>query len=74
MLRAARMRVIAACAALAAAALFFTDLRALAAPLALPLLAALATFLIVQGRAWMKAKNAADDAWLMRGREDDNAA
>lgn len=74
MLRASRMRVIAGCATLAVVVLFFAELRALAGPFALPLFAALATFLVAEGWSWVKAKNAADDAWLMRGRADDDAA
>ncbi len=66
-LRRARVRVIMGCAVLATTVLFFGELRTLARPLAFPWLGATFTFVIVQGRLWLKAKNAADDAWLMQG-------
>lgn len=74
MLRAARVRVMTACATLAVMVFFFAGLRTLAGPVALPALAALATFIAVEGWVWLTAKRAADDAWLMRGKEDDDAA
>lgn len=73
MLRGARVRVIMGCAVLSATVLFFGELRTLSRPLAFPWLGATVTFVIVQGWLWLKAKNAADDAWLMQGREDQDA-
>ena len=37
---------------------------------ALALFAGATTFALVQGVLWVRAKNAADDAWLMRERDD----
>lgn len=71
-LRAARFRVIAGCIILAAILLFFGAMREAIGSLALPLLIAVATFVAVQGWHWVRAKNAADDAWLFR--ENDNVA
>jgi hypothetical protein len=34
------------------------------------LFAGATTFALVQGVLWVRAKNAADDAWLMRERDD----
>ena len=69
-LLAARFRVIAAGLVLAAALLFLGELRQLIGSAALPSLAAASTFLAVQGWAWARLKNAADDAWLFRETDD----
>ena len=69
-LRAARFRVIAAGLVLAAALLFLGQLRRLIGSAALPGLAAAFTFMSVQGWAWARLKNAADDAWLFRETDD----
>lgn len=69
-LRSARFRVIAACALFAAIVLFFREFRGFAGSFALPVLASVATYAAVQGWLWLSAKNAADDAWLFRGRDD----
>ena len=71
-LRGARFRVIASCIFCALALLFFGQLRQLIGSGALPILATAFTFMAVQGWAWAKLKNAADDAWLFR--EIDDAA
>lgn len=69
-LRVARMRTIIGLCFLALMVLFFGELRAAVEPIALASLAAAATFVAVQGWQWISAKNAADDAWLMRGDND----
>lgn len=69
-LRSARMRVIGSCVVVAMALLFFGQLRQLLGTAALPILVAAFTFTIVQGWAWAKLKNAADDAWLFRETDD----
>jgi hypothetical protein len=69
-LRAARIRTIIGLCCLAAIMLFFGELRAAGGPIALASLAAAATFVAVQGWQWISAKNAADNAWLMRGDND----
>ena len=71
-LRAARFRVIGACFVVAGALLFFSQLRQSIGFAALPILAAAFAFMAVQGWAWARLKNAADDAWLFR--ETDDAA
>ncbi len=63
-LRAARIRLIVALVLLAAMSLFWS---LIAGPLALGLLAGLAVFILVEGLFWLRAKNAADDAYLMSG-------
>lgn len=69
-LRAARFRVIAGCVVLTAILLFFGALREAIGSLALPLCVAVATFLALQTSHWVRAKNAADDAWLFREKDD----
>lgn len=69
-LRAARLRVITGCVLVAGLLFFFAELRASIGSAALPLLVAVATFSLVQGIVWVKVKNAADDAWLFRDRDD----
>lgn len=65
-LKAARLRTIVGLFLLAELVLFFAPFRAVAGSLALALLAGLATFTLVQGWWWVRAKRSADDAWLMR--------
>lgn len=62
-LRTARIRLIAALVALGAFTLFW---NAIAGRFALSLVVGLAVFILVQGIFWLRAKNAADDAYLMR--------
>ena len=69
-LRAARMLVMLGFALLALVALFFAPLRAAANSAALAALVACATFVLIQGWQWLRAKNAADDAWLMQEHDD----
>lgn len=69
-LRAARMRVMLGFALLALIVLFFAPLRAAAGSAALAALVACATFVLIQAWQWLRAKNAADDAWLMREHGD----
>lgn len=69
-LRAARMRTIIGLCCLAGVVLFFSELRAAVGPITLASLTAVTTFVAVQGWQWISAKNAADDAWLMRGDND----
>ena len=69
-LRSARFRVIGGCAVVAVIVLFFGPLHDLLGRLALALLGAAAAFAGVQGWLWVTAKNAADDAWLFRERDD----
>jgi len=69
-LRAARLRVMLGFALLALIVLFFAPLRALAGSAALAALVACASFVLIQGWQWLRAKNAADDAWLMREKND----
>ena len=69
-LRRARYRTIASCVLVATIVLFFGLLRSAIGSFALPLLVAGATYALVQGWLWLKAKDAADDAWLFRERDD----
>ncbi|MEL6621664.1 MAG: hypothetical protein AAFQ11_02175 [Pseudomonadota bacterium] len=69
-LRRARYRTVGSCVLMAALVLFFGSLRSAIGALALPLFVAAATYALVQGWLWLKAKNAADDAWLFRERDD----
>ena len=69
-LRSARVRVILSCVVFAMTLLFFGQLRQQLGAAALPILVAAFTFTIVQGWAWAKLKNAADDAWLFRETDD----
>lgn len=66
-LRRARMRVIAAAGLLAAVCLFFAPFRELTGRFAVPAVLALVLFLVVQVPLWLRAKNRADDAFLMSG-------
>ncbi|MEL7519112.1 MAG: hypothetical protein AAFN48_09170 [Pseudomonadota bacterium] len=69
-LRRARYRTVGSCLLVAALVLFFGSLRSAIGLLALPLVVGAATFALVQGWLWLKAKNAADDAWLLREKDD----
>lgn len=69
-LRAARFRVILGLSVFAFIVLCFAPLRTLAGAAALPSLVASATFVLIQSWQWLRAKNAADDAWLMREHSD----
>ena len=66
-LRRARIRVIVAAELLAAACVFFAPLRELTGRFAAPAVLALVIFLLVQVPLWLRAKNRADDAFLMSG-------
>jgi uncharacterized membrane protein YgaE (UPF0421/DUF939 family) len=70
-LRRARLRIAAVAIAAGLATLFFAELRGVVGRLALPLLVGLYAFLAVQVPVWLKVKNAADDAFLMKGTSAD---
>lgn len=67
-LRTARVRLIAALVALGAITLSW---NIIAGPVALSMVVGLGVFILIQGSFWLRAKNAADDAYLMRGMSDD---
>ena len=67
-LKAARLRTMTGLFLVAALVVSFGPLRALTGIFALALFAT--TFALLQGFLWVRAKNAADDAWLMRERDD----
>jgi hypothetical protein len=67
-LRTARVRLIVALMLLAAMTLFWT---VIAGRVALGVIAGLAVFIVVQGIFWMRAKNTADDDYLMSRLTDD---
>jgi len=69
-LRAARIRVMLGFALLALVVLFFAPICEAAGSAAPAALVACATFVLIQGWQWVRAKNAADDAWLMREQND----
>lgn len=66
-LRGARFRVVAASVLFAAVCLFFGPFREIAGRFALPTASALLAFLAVQVPLWVRAKNRADDHFLMNG-------
>lgn len=65
-LRAARRRLIAALAMLGVLTLGWPLAAGLMGSGALALFGGLLAFISVQGIFWVRAKNAADDAWLLR--------
>ena len=65
-LKAARLRTMTGLFLVAALVVSFGALRALTGIFALALFAVA----LFQGFLWVRAKNAADDAWLMRERDD----
>ncbi|MGE4404356.1 hypothetical protein [Pseudomonas sp.] len=67
-LRTARMRLITALVLLGAITLFW---GVIGGRVALGLVAGLAVFIVIQGGFWVRAKNAADDDYLMSGMTDD---
>lgn len=69
-LRRARYLTTGSCVLVAAIVLFFKPLHAALGAFALPMLVAVATHSILQSWVWIKAKNAADDAWLYRESDD----
>ena len=69
-LKAARLRTMTGLFLVAALVVSFGALRALTGIFALALFAGTTTFALVQGVLWVRAKNAADDAWLRRERDD----
>jgi len=69
-LKAARLRTMTGLFLVAALVVSFGALRALSGIFALALFAGATTFALLQGFLWVRAKNAADDAWLMRERDD----
>lgn len=69
-LRTARIRLIAALVVLAVMTLFWT---VIAGRVALGVFVGLAVFIAVQGIFWMRAKNTADDDYLMSRMTDDDA-
>jgi hypothetical protein len=69
-LRTARIRLIVALVVLGAMTLFWT---AIAGRVALGVFAGLAVFIVVQGIFWLRAKNTADDDYLMSQMTDDDA-
>lgn len=69
-LRTARIRLIAALVALGAMTAFWP---LIAGRVALGLVVGLAVFIAVQGIFWMRAKNQADDDYLMSRMTDDDA-
>jgi hypothetical protein len=69
-LRTARIRLIVALVVLATMTLFWTII---AGRVALGVIAGLAVFIAVQGIFWMRAKNTADDDYLMSRMTDDDA-
>jgi len=71
-LRRARYFTMGSCVLVATFVLFFEPLHAALGSFALSVLVAAVTYSIVQSWLWIKAKNAADDAWLYR--ESDDAA
>lgn len=66
-LRQARIRIIVALTLVALGCAFFAELRSLAGRFALPMVGGLIVFLAVQVPIWVRAKNRADDDFLMNG-------
>ncbi len=69
-LKAARLRTMTGLFLVAALVVSFGALRALTGIFAFALFAGATAFALLQGFLWVRAKNAADDAWLMRERDD----
>ena len=69
-LKAARLRTMTGLFLVAALVVSFGALRALTGIFALAMFAGATTFALLQGLLLVRAKNAADDAWLMRERDD----
>jgi hypothetical protein len=70
-LRQARIRIIVVLALVALGCAFFAELRSLTGRFALPVMGGLIVFLAVQVPIWVRAKNRADDDFLMNGSAGD---
>lgn len=69
-LRRARYRSLAGCVLAAVMFWFFGAMRDALGVAALALVVAVTTYACIQLLLWVRAKNAADDAWLFRERDD----